>query len=150
MSQAIAALDRAFPNFVWERAGAIAADVTGDATAELIIPGKSGERFVVGIVEGPVSAGSRVWLLAFDVGKQTQDSLCGTAVTLSAEEPRLPLAELGCGVGVEGDGCTDYRAIHEWFRDHVAAHGIRVDDGMCDSFHLYWHSAKSTFDWWRL
>jgi hypothetical protein len=133
-----------------EQIGAFAADVTGDSIADVVVPGKDTERVFVGVVEGPVRAGSRAWSLAFHVGKQTQDSLCGSLVNLNAEDPRLPLAELGCGAAAQGGRCADYKAADQWLRDHSSARGIRVDDGMCDSFHVYWDSNKSALGWWRL
>jgi hypothetical protein len=124
---------------VWNEASQVIADLNQDGVDDYALRGLRKDRVVVGIVAGPVTAGSRVWILAFPWGKGTQDSLCSQEAKIEPEEldaaataGARPAAKRPQGPkGLKGRGLSLY-------------------DDRCDAFHIYWSPEDKKFDWWRL
>ena len=57
--------------------------------------------------------------LDFPLGADSQDSLCGANLTLRRSQMKS------------------------------ACPALRVDDGLCDAFHIYWDADRKVFDWQR-
>lgn len=111
------------PDTEWDAASLLAGDLDQDGTGDYALAGIRGDRFVVGIVHGPVGGSCRHWTLelAWD---GTQDALC-------SREARIKLEK------VEEEGSP-------------ARPGINLHDDQCDAFHIFWDPERQAYDWWRL
>lgn len=120
------------PATAWDGKSQIEGDFDLDGTADFALTGLQGDRFVVGIVRGPVTAGradSQVWTLDFPWDGE-EDALCSKKAKISPE----PLEEN------EGPKPEHPRK----------GLGINLHDGECDSFHIHWNPKSKDFEYWRL
>ncbi|HEX9944758.1 MAG TPA: hypothetical protein VGG03_22340 [Thermoanaerobaculia bacterium] len=128
----IAALDllrRRDPATDWDRRSLLRADLDLDGGEDYAAAGVREDRFVVGIVHGPLSADSRVWTLEFP-WDSSEDALCSRKARIALES----LAENpGPKPGHPREGL-----------------GINLHDDLCDAFHIYWNPDENEFEWWRL
>jgi hypothetical protein len=113
------------PGTRWDPASLVHGDLDQDGTQDFALSGIRGDRFVVGIVQGPVGPGSRHWTLEFP-WDGTQDALCSRQAKIELEE-------------LEEEGGPTRHAL-----------GINLHDDRCDAFHISWDADKKTYDWWRL
>jgi hypothetical protein len=118
------------PKTTWDARSALRADLDRDGVEDHALAGLRKDRFVVGIVQGPIGPGSRHWTLEFPWGPGSQDSLC-------SRNARIRLEDLD--------------------EDHAAesakakkGKGIALYDDLCDAFHIYWDPDSKRFEWWRL
>ena len=118
-------LFKRFPEANWNTEPYLAADITGDGEDELILVGRGGSDVFIGVVPPKFDATSRAWFVRLGVAADKQDALCDSKVTLTAEQPASP------AVTAKG------------------ARGVRIDDGKCDAFHLFWDPAGEKLRWWR-
>ena len=118
------------PQTHWDAKSLLKADLDQDGGQDFVLLGHQKDRFVVGIVHGPVSSGtSGVWTLDFPTSGG-EDALCSKHAKISLE----PLAE---NEGPEAD--QPRKGV-----------GINLSDDLCDAFHIYWSPRKQRFAWWRL
>jgi len=126
---ALDALKLKDPATEWDGKSLLHADLDLDGGEDYAAAGVRKDRFVVGIVHGPVSAGSRVWTLDFPVNGE-EDALCSAKAKISLE----PLEENeGPKPGHPRKGM-----------------GINLSDDQCDAFHIYWDPKEKDFQYWRL
>lgn len=118
-------LFKRFPDANWGTDPYLAADLNGDGEEELVLVGRGGSDVFIGVAPAKPDATSRAWMVRFGVAANRQDALCGSDVTLAAETPEPP------AVTAKG------------------ARGVRVDDGECDAFHIYWDPTGEKLRWWR-
>jgi hypothetical protein len=122
------------PNTQWSSQSLVEGDLDQDGRPDYAVSGIRKDRFVVGIVEGPVSAGSKTWFLDFPWKGGGQEALCSDKAKMTLE-PLDPAAKAG-----ERKAATSSKA----------GLGINLHDDLCDAFHIYWDPSRKTFDWWRL
>jgi hypothetical protein len=115
----------------WDAQSQISADLDQDGVADYALRGLRKDRVVVGIVEGPLAAKSRAWVLDFPWGKGTQDSLCSAQTKIELED--LDESATAGAKAAAGKG-----------------KGISLYDDRCDAFHIYWSPEDQKFEWWRL
>ncbi len=115
----------------WDPGAVVKGDFNYDGVADVAAGGRRGDRYVVGIVAGPVGEGARVWTLEFGGGAGEQDALCSLQAHLIAEKVTEEAF-----VGAEGLP--------------AGSRGIALYDNLCDSFHIYWDPQQQQFTWWRL
>lgn len=126
---ALDVLRRREPATEWDGKSLLHADLDLDGGEDYALAGTRKDRFVVGIVHGPVGGESHVWTLDFpwDGG---EDALC-------SKHAKIALESLGDNPGPKAE--------------HPAkGMGINLHDDRCDSFHIYWNPAAQKFEWWRL
>lgn len=122
------------PSATWDPKSLLQGDLDLDGTPDYALAGIKGDRFVVGIVHGPVTAGAGgannpSWTLGFAWDGE-EDALCSKKAKISLE----PLGEN------EGPKPEHPRK----------GQGINLHDGQCDAFHIYWNPKERTFEYWRL
>jgi hypothetical protein len=122
------------PNTQWSSKSLVEGDLDQDGRPDYALSGIRKDRFVVGIVEGPVTAGSKTWFLDFPWKGGGQEALCSDQAKISLE-PLDPATKAG-----ERKAATVSKG----------GLGINLHDDRCDAFHIYWDPARKTFDWWRL
>ncbi|HEV2856332.1 MAG TPA: hypothetical protein VHC97_26310 [Thermoanaerobaculia bacterium] len=126
------ALKHKDPATDWNGKSLLHADLDLDGGEDYALSGIRQDRFVVGIVHGPLAANradSQVWTLDFpwDGG---EDALCSKAAKISLEPleanpgPKPSHPEKGMG--------------------------INLSDNQCDAFHIYWNPQERAFEYWRL
>ena len=127
------------------------ADLDADGTDDLAVLGKAGDDVALGIVSGPVGKDSRRWLMRFPVATNRQDALCSAPVALAPEALGLPVADMGCGVDSNDDRCRALKERQARLQAVAAkgGRGIRIEDGKCEAFHVYWDGAEQKVRWWR-
>jgi hypothetical protein len=113
----------------WDPASAIEADLDQDGEKDAALLGFRKDGAVVGIVQGPMAARSRTWILEFGWKGGGQHDLCSKEVGIDLER----LEELESPEEIPARGL-----------------GINLHDDRCDAFHIYWDSEKKRFEWWRL
>jgi hypothetical protein len=128
---ALAVLHKLDAQASWDAASQVSADLDQDGVADYALRGVRKDRVVVGIVEGPLAAKSRAWVLDFPWGKGTQDSLCSAQAKIELED--LDESALAGAKTKRGKG-----------------KGISLYDDRCDAFHIYWSPEDQKFEWWRL
>jgi len=149
--KAVQALENADPAVRWDDRAIVLAELTGDASKDGVFRGRTPDGGVaIGIVKGPIKANSQTWEIRIPVGRAGQDSLCAADVQITVEVPRPPLDGLGCGGRGPPAACSGLLAAVAWSKKKPEAVGLRIDDGKCDAFHVYWNPIMSKFDWWRL
>jgi hypothetical protein len=118
------------PETKWDTRSLLRADLDLDGGEDYAVLGKSKDRFVVGIVHGPVKGEKNgIWTLDFP-WHGGEDALCSKRARIAIE----PLAENeGPKPGHPREGV-----------------GINLSDDECDAFHIYWNPDEKTFEWWRL
>lgn len=129
---ALDALKLKDPVTQWNAKSLIQGDLDLDGTPDYALAGTQGDRFVVGIVQGPVTGGranSQVWTLEFPWDGD-EDALCSKDAKITLE--RLEENE-GPKPEHPGKGL-----------------GINLNDGECDAFHIYWNPKSKNFEYWRL
>jgi hypothetical protein len=117
------------PAVQWNAQSLLEADLDQDGRADYALTGLRKDHVVVGIVRGPLAAGTPVWTLDFPIKGGGEDALCSPEAKITIE----PLGDeaktrRGGGQGV----------------------GINLHDDKCDAFHIFWNPAKKKFEWWRL
>lgn len=117
------------PGTQWDARSRIQGDLDLDGTPDYAFAGTRGDRFVVGIVQGPLKADSRAWTLDFPWDGE-EDALCSKNAKITLE----PLEEN------EGP-----KPEHP-----KKGLGINLQDGECDAFHIYWNPKLKDFEYWRL
>lgn len=125
------------PNTQWSSQSLVEGDLDQDGRPDYALSGIRKDRFVVGIVEGPVTAGSKTWFLDFPWKGGGQEALCSDQAKISLE-PLDPSTKAG-----ERKAANDGKG-------GKGGLGINLHDDRCDAFHIYWDPARKTFDWWRL
>ncbi|HEY0511838.1 MAG TPA: hypothetical protein VGH73_08040 [Thermoanaerobaculia bacterium] len=124
-------LHRHDPAVEWNAGSLIEADFDQDGVKDFAIRGIARDRVVVGIVKGPVVAGSPVWTLEFPSKGGGEDALC-------SPDARIALEPLGDE--------SKTLAGHP----NARGTGINLHDDKCDAFHIFWDPEKKKFEWWRL
>lgn len=123
-------LHRRYPAVEWHANSLIQADLDGDGVPDYALSGSAKDRVVVGLVHGPLSAGSPAWTLEFPWSGGGEDALCSKDARI-APEPLDDNASARVGRPVKGTG-------------------INLHDDKCDAFHIFWNPEKKKFEWWRL
>ena len=118
------------PQTAWDAKSALRADFDQDGVDDYALAGIHGDRFVVGIVQGPAGPGSRHWTLEFPWSSGSQDALCSRNARIKVEDLE------------EGGGTQPALA--------KPGKGINLHDDRCDAFHIYWDPESKSFDYWRL
>ena len=127
---ALDVLQRRDPTVKWNANSLIQADLDGDGVPDYALSGLGKERVVVGLVHGPLAAGSPAWTLEFPWNGGGEDALCSRDARI-APEPLDDTASARTGRPVKGTG-------------------INLHDDKCDAFHIFWNPEKKKFEWWRL
>lgn len=118
------------PETAWDKKSLLKADLDQDGGEDFAVLGRHKDRFVVGIVHGPVNAQkSGVWTLDFPTNGG-EDALC-------SKHAKIALESLAENEGPETD------------QPH-RGQGLNLSDDLCDAFHIYWSPRKQEFQWWRL
>ncbi len=117
------------PTVEWNAQSLIEADLDQDGRADFVLTGLGKEQVVVGIVHGPVAAGTPVYTLEFPLNGGGEDALCSRDVKITLE----PL----------GDEAKTHNG-------GTKGMGINLHDDKCDAFHIFWNPDKKKFEWWRL
>src|SRR5437764_4323270 len=120
------------PNTEWSSKSLVKGDLDQSGGTDYAATGLRKDRFVVGIVEGPISAHSRTWFLDFPWKGGGEGALC-------SEKAKMTLEPL--------DSATK---AGERKVARKAGLGLNLHDDRCDAFHIYWDPERKTFDWWRL
>jgi hypothetical protein len=129
-ANALEVLKQRQPETKWDTRSLLRADLDLDGGEDYAVLGKNKDRFVVGIVHGPVKAEKKeVWTLDFP-WHGGEDALC-------SKRARISLESL-----VDNEGPKP-----GLLRQGV---GINLSDDECDAFHIYWNLGEKTFEWWRL
>ena len=115
------------PAVQWSPQSLLEADLDQDGRADYALTGLRKDRVVVGIVHGPLAAGTPVWTLDFPVNGGGEDALCSPDARIAVE----PLGDEAKTHGGQGMG-------------------INLHDDKCDAFHIFWNPEKKKFEWWRL
>jgi hypothetical protein len=115
----------------WNAQSLIEADFDQDGVPDYALRGLSKDRVVVGIVRGPLVAGTPIWTLEFPWTGGGEDALCSRDAKITVE----PLGD-------------ESKTLAE----HPTAKGtgINLHDDKCDAFHIFWNPEKKKFEWWRL
>ena len=127
---AVDLLQRREPAVEWNDRSLIEADLDQDGVPDYAVTGLRKDRVVVGLVHGPLTAGSPAWTLEFPWKGGGEDALCSRDARIAPE----PL-----------DDEATTRAGHP-----VKGTGINLHDDRCDAFHIFWNPEKKKFEWWRL
>lgn len=117
------------PGVQWDAASLQKADLDRDGQKDAALLGFRRDGAVVGIVQGPMTARSRIWTLEFSWKGGGQGDLCSQEVGIDLE--RLEELESPEEVPVQGMG-------------------VNLHDDRCDAFHIYWNPKEQRYDWWRL
>ena len=120
------------PNTEWSSQSLLQGDLDQNGSADYAATGIHNDRFVVGIVEGPISSRSRTWFLDFPWKGGGEGALCSDKAKMTLE-PLDPATKAG-----------------ERKVARKAGLGLNLHDDRCDAFHIYWDPERKTFDWWRL
>ena len=124
-------LQRHSPGVEWNAASLLEADFDQDGVKDYAIRGTTKDRVVVGIVRGPIVAGSPVSALEFPWSGGGEDALCSRDAKIALE----PL-------GDESKTLAGH--------PNARGTGINLHDDKCDAFHIFWNPEKKKFEWWRL
>ena len=114
---------------------AVSVDLDGDGIADRVTIIKNSARDVTLTAEIKKSSGIKKDLLKFYIDAGKQDGFFSWPVELIPE----PLDyDPDPGIGhLQGYVKSD-RTI-----------GLRISDGECDDFHIYWNHDRQSIDWWR-
>ncbi len=115
------------PGVTWNAQSLLEADLDQDGRADYALLGTRKDKVVVGIVHGPLAAGTPVWTLDFPVKGGGEDALCSADAKITVE----PL--------------DDEAKTHR-----KGGMGLNLHDDKCDAFHISWNPEKKKFEWWRL
>ena len=76
--------------------------------------------------------------ISFELNNGTSfNAFCGSKITLEKEKLNYNLSEI---LGAETPG----------YNQSEKNYGIKLSDGLCDSFHLYWDTKSQMIKYWRL
>lgn len=117
------------PKAEWRAGSLIQEDLDRDGGEDYALAGIRGDRFLVGVVQGPVSA-KRVRILDFPWKGGGQEALCSKNAQLVLEKLD---EEAATGAG-QPEGTP----------------ALLLHDDRCDAFHIYWDPQARDFTWWRL
>jgi hypothetical protein len=117
------------PATEWNGKSLLRADFDLDGGEDYAFSGLRKDRFVVGIVSGPLGSDGGVWTLDFP-WDGSEDALCSKDAKIALE----PLEEN------EGPKAGHPRK----------GMGINLSDDQCDAFHIYWNPEEKDFEYWRL
>lgn len=117
------------PAVQWNAQSLLEADLDQDGRADYALLGLRKDRVVVGIVHGPLAAGTPVWTLEFSVNGGGEDALC-------SPEAKIAIEPLGDEAKTRRGGAQGV--------------GVNLHDDKCDAFHIFWNPDKKKFEWWRL
>ncbi len=135
-SDAVKALQKAYPKFKWQTDSAIIVDINADGFKDVAVLGYAEKTAAVGICLGSKTKLNQTRILEFSRGGQEQRGMCGKTAKLlvekQSEAPKEAIEEFPEG----------YRICKKCFE-------IAVDDGLCDPIHIYWNLKTRELDWWR-
>lgn len=123
------------PTTEWSSKSLLQGDLDHSGGTDYAATGLRKDRFVVGIVEGPISARSRTWFLDFPWKGGGEGALCSEKAKMTIE-PLDSAAKAG-----------ERKVANKPGKPGV---GLNLHDDRCDAFHIYWDAERKTFDWWRL
>jgi hypothetical protein len=136
---------RLFPRARWRVGEARVADFTYDGKPDVALLGVEGKALLVVIVEGPVTAQSRVLSLRLPSGSDTPDAICGKpeAVQANTEPPSAR-----CDPGE-----ADCQRVRQVVAEGADAGGLGLvlihtkATGYCDALHVLFDG--KALAWWR-
>jgi hypothetical protein len=135
-SDAVKALQKAYPKLKWQADSAVIVDINADGIKDVAVLGYAGKTAAVGICLGSKTKLDQAKILEFSRGGQEQRGMCGKTAKLlvekQSEAPKEAVEEFPEG----------YRICRKCFE-------IAVDDGLCDPIHIYWNHKTKELDWWR-
>ena len=117
------------PAVQWNPQSVLEADLDQDGRADYALTGTRKDHFVVGIVRGPIAAGTPVWTLDFPVKGGGEDALCTPDAKIAVE----PL----------GDESKTRRGGSPGM-------GINLHDDKCVAGHIFGPPEMKKCEWWRL
>lgn len=124
------------PNTAWDSKTVLKGDLDQNGGPDYAATGIRKDRFVVGIVEGPISARSRTWFLDFPWQGGGEGALC-------SDKAKMTLEPLDSATKAGERKVANKPA-------NKPGLGLNLHDDRCDAFHIYWDPERKTFDWWRL
>ena len=140
----------------WKAATVLRTDVTLDGVSDAVVLGTSGDGAFVAIVSGPLSTGSKHWVLPFPRGGlgHSEASLCGDPerVSISLEKLNPPIETAGCDVPDPAPECAALVKLAKQIADAAknGSQGINLKPGPCESFHIYFDPEQKKPEFWRL
>jgi hypothetical protein len=133
-SDALKRLQRASPNHMWDRSGALTIDIDSDGKPDYVFLSQDSKSATIGLVLG--KRGLRVLVRSFPMGDPLQDGLCATPAGIAKESLDYdPTDDVGANAG---------------FRRSKTGTGFILGGGECDVFHFFWNTKTDNLDWWRL
>ena len=122
------------PTVRWDKPSLVEADFNDDGFTDFAMIGYEEEGLVLA-VQASSQQGSRYRseLLPFGVGGSIQGAVCSLPVALSIHEQ---VCDPGEGLLA---GC----------RESKRSKSLSLEDGECDSIHLYWNRDEERMEWWR-
>lgn len=133
------------PGVTWRAGDArTGADLTYDGVADLVLLGAEERGVVVAVVEGPVTARSRVLEVRLRAGVAAPDAVCGSPLDLQANVERPDARALVPPASAETAALVD---------DGADAGGVGLvlvhagPTGACEAFHVLYDGAALAF--WR-
>ncbi|MCE5233527.1 MAG: hypothetical protein ABFC67_10630 [Mizugakiibacter sp.] len=121
--------------YQWDQ-HAVRVDLDADGATDFALLGRSATEVVAAYAKGPLTKFSRATILRFPVDAGRQDAVCDAAVALRAEDTTYEPGE-------------EEIPVLPGFRRIAGPHGLVLEDGVCDSIHLYWDHASHRLRWWR-
>lgn len=132
-----------YPKARWRLGDARTAELTQDGRPDVVLLGVDGTAFLLAVVEGPVTEGSRVLTLRLRSGVAAEDAVCGPPGAVQANVERPDHAGLG-GLGAEAreriEAAADAGTV-----GLVLIHA--GETGYCQAFHLLYDGGALA--WWR-
>lgn len=110
-------------------------DLNGDGVADRVKIVKDSARNVTLTAEIKLPNGIKKESLKFYVDRGKQDGFCSWPVELIAE----PL---------DYDPDPAVGPLQGYVKSDRTV-GLRISDGECDDFHIYWNHVSQSIDWWR-
>jgi len=123
--RALKVLESLEPKTSWRPETLLKGDFDCDGSKDYAFGGQKANRYIIGILKGPVKANSKHWVISFKSGKESQNSLCSLDARINLESRK------------------DLKTRHK-------CKGIKLHDDLCDSFHIYWKKLMGRFVWSRL
>ena len=122
------------PNVRWDRRSLVEADFNDDGYTDFAMIGYKEVDLVLAVhASSHVGSRYRSELLPIGVGGSIQGAVCSLPVTLSIHEQ---VCDPGEGLLA---GC----------RESKRSKSLSLEDGECDSIHLYWNHDEERMEWWR-
>ena len=127
-------------------------DLNGDHVADSILVEISNDWVKLRIEDGA----SKSLILDYEFAIDgSQEGFCNKRsykdFKVTAETPELPLDEWGCGGNDHPDECEVWRknSVRLLEAAKLGLKGLKLDDGSCDAFHLFWDFEAGELSWWR-